>query len=91
MKNNAVEIRAKWKREVLAEIKDKYWRDKIIQHDLNLRKGMYTVFIYRTREAGSWVWAISLDSYFWMDAKKTKREAIALCNAMGWKISKIKS
>lgn len=45
------------------------------------------VNIYRTDESGEMVWAIQVDGdTFWMDAKKTKKEAINLCKKMGWKI-----
>jgi hypothetical protein len=47
------------------------------------------VSIVRTNETGEWVWAItavSHDSEFWLDAKQTKLEALALCKAMGWRV-----
>ena len=50
------------------------------------------VFLYKTDETGEKMWAISVanDKYpcFWMDAKKTKKEALALCKEMGWKVTK---
>ena len=44
------------------------------------------VRIYKTDENGEWMWAIEavILNGFWMDAKKTKKEAIALCENMGW-------
>lgn len=43
----------------------------------------------KTDETGEMVWAIQVDGdNFWMDAKKTKKEAINLCKKMGWKIIK---
>jgi hypothetical protein len=43
------------------------------------------VTICKTDETGEWVWAISADDEFWLDAFKTKKEVIALCKTMGWK------
>lgn len=45
-----------------------------------------------TDETGERVWAISVveldgnSTGFWLDAKKTKKEATHLCRRMGWKI-----
>lgn len=47
-----------------------------------------SVEICKTDEAGETRWVIvpEYDTGFWMDAKPTRKEAIALCREMGWKI-----
>lgn len=52
-----------------------------------LQNGL-TVFIERSFESGDPVWAVRVfdDPEFWMEAKPTKAQAIALCREMGWKI-----
>jgi hypothetical protein len=44
------------------------------------------VHVHQTDETGEVQWAISVvdDPEFWMDAKPTKKEAVALCRDMGW-------
>ena len=42
-----------------------------------------------TDETGEWQWAICASSHdpgFWMDARPTKKAALALCREMGWKL-----
>ena len=47
------------------------------------------VSLYKNDELGEMVWAINVyNTEFWMDAKKTKKEAINLCKKMGWEIIK---
>ena len=52
------------------------------------------VLIYKSTALETPIWAISVydgtdpDDNFWMDAFKTKREALALCKEMGWKVIK---
>lgn len=52
------------------------------------------VILRHTDENGYWKWAIVYagEEYptgdFWMDAKDTKKEAVALCREMGWRIVK---
>ena len=46
------------------------------------------VEIIKTDETGEKLWAIDaghLSPGFWLDAKKTKKEAIQFCRDMGWK------
>ena len=50
------------------------------------------VHIYKTDEAGEVLWAIVVvdedgTGDFWMDAKPTKKDAIALCRRMRWKVT----
>ena len=42
---------------------------------------------YEVSISGEWA-IIAGGTDFWLDAKKTKREAVALCKQMGWRISK---
>ena len=45
------------------------------------------ITIYKTNETGEELWVISIaESDFWLDTKKTKKEAINLCKEMGWKV-----
>lgn len=46
-----------------------------------------SVFIERSFETGDPVWAVRVfdDPEFWMEAKPTKAQAIAVCREMGWK------
>lgn len=46
------------------------------------------VILDHNNESSDWVWAIRVfDSpEFWMDVRPTKKDAIALCREMGWKI-----
>ena len=47
------------------------------------------VSLYKNDELGPIVLAINVyNTEFWMDAKKTKKEAINLCEKMGWEIIK---
>lgn len=41
-------------------------------------------------EAGFFQWVIRVeeDPEFWMDAKPTKAQAVAICRSMGWRINK---
>jgi hypothetical protein len=53
-----------------------------------------SVSIYQNTEIGENLWAINAfigeeDTLFWLDAKKTQKEAVRLCNEMGWKIFEI--
>lgn len=50
------------------------------------------IFLSHTDENGELLWALMAfiddeDLDFWMDTKSTKKEAIALCRTMGWKIT----
>lgn len=48
------------------------------------------VWLVRNNAAGVWQWSIVADELapgFWMDAKPTRREALALCREMGWKVA----
>lgn len=56
--------------------------DLIVELDHNNETGL-----------NDWVWSISVVSpeshyAFWLDSKKTKKEALALCKEMGWKVQK---
>lgn len=45
------------------------------------------VEIYESNEmdTSKWEWVICISgTNFWLDTKKTKKECIALCKAMGW-------
>ncbi|OGC76268.1 hypothetical protein A2619_02330 [candidate division WWE3 bacterium RIFOXYD1_FULL_39_9] len=70
------------------ELKEKssYFYEEAIQYAL---KRNLNVHISQTNETGETLWAIFVvDNYdFWMDAKKTKKEAVRLCRQMKWKIS----
>ncbi len=46
------------------------------------------LFLYHNKETDNWLWSISTEDNFWMDSFKTKKEALALCKKMGWKLSK---
>jgi hypothetical protein len=53
-----------------------------------------SVFLNHNDENGEWMWSIqpfvtfgNLGEY-WLDAKKTKKEAEQVCREMGWKIKK---
>lgn len=53
------------------------------------------VLVYKSTALEKPVWAISVqetnsrpDDNFWMDTFKTKKEAVALCKEMKWKIVK---
>ena len=45
------------------------------------------VRIFKTDENGEWMWAIEavLLNEFWMDAFKLKKDAVLLCEEMGWR------
>ena len=47
------------------------------------------VHVHQTDETGELQWAIAVDEdqEFWMDAKPTKKDAVALCRHMGWRVS----
>lgn len=47
------------------------------------------VTVFKTDEIGTPMWAVAVaDTDFWMDALRTKKEALALCKQMGWRIIK---
>lgn len=78
----------KWAKEFLEECPTSYKEAIKIASRPNLR-----VCINRTNESGEKLWAITPDdpndeNYydFWLDSKKTRKEAIRLCKEMGWKI-----
>ena len=53
-----------------------------------LQEPLY-VHIYKNAESGTLLYSIVAsgdDIGFWMDSYKTKKEAVALCKKMGWKI-----
>ncbi len=50
------------------------------------------VYVRKTDEAGEVLWVIVVvdeggSGDFWMDAKPTKKDAIALCRRMRWKVT----
>lgn len=76
-----------WAREFKADSPVSYPEAVQYAHQKNLR-----VYIYKTDETGEVQWAIAVldesrSGNFWMDAKPTKKDAIALCRLMGWKVS----
>ena len=53
----------------------------------------FSVDLYHNTETGVPIWSIvaCVDDYptdFWMDSFKTKKEALALCKEMGWRLVK---
>lgn len=45
------------------------------------------VVVYREDESPERLWVIQVtDTAFWLDSKKTKKEAVSLCKKMRWKI-----
>lgn len=52
-------------------------------------KRRVSVYIHNNDENGSWVWSVDVDENhgFWLDAFKTKNEAIIFCrnNKLPWK------
>ena len=47
------------------------------------------VKVYKQDEILPPCWAIQVvDTDYWLEMKKSKREALALCKAMGWKVEK---
>lgn len=71
-------------------------KDSPISYETGINLAMspeLIVSVYKTNETGEYVWCISVcepadHGCFWMDAKKTKKEAIELCKLMGWKRTK---
>jgi hypothetical protein len=60
-------------------------------HALDLASGENVcVKVVHTNEAGKWEWAIFPveNTEFWFMAYRTKRDALALCKEMGWKVVK---
>lgn len=48
-----------------------------------------TVWLVHNSDSGVWQWSIVADELapgFWLDAKPTKEEALALCAEMGWTV-----
>lgn len=61
----------------------KYYSDAL---QFALRTPLF-VDIYKTDETGELLWVIQVkETTFWMDGFKTKKEAVALCKEMGWKV-----
>lgn len=76
-----------WAREFKADSPVSYPEALQYAQQKNLR-----VHVYKTDETGEVQWAIGvldeqLSGNFWMDAKSTKKDAIALCRLMGWKVA----
>ena len=44
--------------------------------------------IHKTNESGVWLYVVSPQSSpaFWMTGKSTRREAVALCRSLKWKV-----
>jgi hypothetical protein len=48
----------------------------------------FKVEIKHTNETGFWEWAIKVvGTDFWLDTKDGEREALDLCERMGWKVA----
>ena len=84
-----------------AELENTDWargfkKDSPVSYKEGLRLAMspkLRVEVNLAKENGDLKWIISAiddrgDSGFWMDAKRTKADAVDLCRRMGWKISR---
>jgi hypothetical protein len=78
---------SKWAKEFKKDCPTAYNEAIKLAQDPNLE-----VDVYKSDEAGAFMgdfqWVIATEKNFWMDAKKTKKEALALCKEMGWKLIK---
>jgi hypothetical protein len=78
--------KTKWAKEFKKECPDQYEEALELALNPDLR-----VFIQKSDASGIVLWAVStgeLNPEFWLDAKKTKKEALALCKEMGWKVNR---
>lgn len=76
--------RTPWAKEVKKEGNDKTYLQSLI-HALDC-----WVYIFRQTECKEWSpWTICVaGTDFWLTTCKTKREALALCEKMGWRVKK---
>jgi len=76
---------SEWAKELMDEV-PKYLYDRAIKM---VQNPDFSVWVHKSTELGpEAVWAIesTLDPGFWMDTRKTKRGALALCKKMKWKV-----
>ena len=85
---------------VLVPPRDTKWAKKLVDYHVDslaeeafeiAEHADLIVDIIQNDETGEWLWSIdnNIRPGFWLDSFKTKREAISLCDAMGWEIGKI--
>lgn len=78
-------LQTPWRKNLRKNVKSKSDYDEAISFAL---KDSCEVEIIKTTDRGWVEWAIMIpdSNGFWMDAKNLKKEALALCKEMGWKI-----
>jgi hypothetical protein len=57
---------------------------QLLTYNQKLQDKEITCKIIKTNETGEMVYAIVVSNDYWMDAFKKKKEAVNLCNVMGW-------
>jgi len=79
-----------WAKRFKKGVAESYVYDEAIR--LAMKPGL-EVLVYKSTALETPVWAISVqetnsrpDDNFWMDAFKLKKDALALCKEMGWRV-----